>query len=147
MKSARHILSLLVLTALAAALSACQSRTFADEYSAWNIFSAASIDIPESEGQIVVDGSAVLEIIRDGVSANRNFTPTTLVSFFDESGASYLLLFSADRRYFQLDDKVWRRSRQQTHLISSAGVSAAGSSGQITASTWAAMASIPAMVG
>ena len=117
MKSARHILSLLVLTALAAALSACQSRTFADEYSAWNIFSAASIDIPESEGQIVVDGAAVLAIIRDAVPAGTNITPTTLVSFFDESGASYLLLFSADRRYFQLDDKVWRLSRRQAEAV------------------------------
>jgi hypothetical protein len=114
MKAARHILlSLFVL----AALGACQSRTFADEYPAWNIFSAASIDIPESEGQIVVDGAAVLALIRDGVPASTNFTPTTLVSFFDESGASYLLLFSADRRYFQLDDKVWRLSRRQAEAV------------------------------
>ena len=117
MKSARPILSLLVLAALAAALGACQGRTFADEYPAWKVFSAASIDVPESEGQIVVDGNAVLAAIRDGVPASTDFTPTTLVSIFDESGASYLLLFSADRRYFQIDNKVWRLSRRQAEAV------------------------------
>ena len=117
MKSVRPILSLLVLAALAAALGACQGRTFADECPDWKIFSAAAIDIPESEGQIVVDGNAVLAIIRDALPASTAFTPTTLVSFFDESGASYLLLFSGDRRYFQLDDQVWRLSRRQAEAV------------------------------
>ena len=117
MKSARPILSLLVLAALAAALGACQGRTFADECPDWKIFSAAAIDIPESEGQIVVDGNAVLEAIRDGVPAGKAFTPTTLVSLFDERGDSYLLLFSGDRRYFQLDDQVWRLSRRQAKAV------------------------------
>ena len=116
MDSSRQILRALTLCLLTLWLCACQSTTFADHFSISEITGAASMDIPP-KGQIPVDGDAVLAIVRQAVPDGSAFTPTTVLSIFDDSGSSYLLFFSQDRRYFAVDGTGWRLTRRQASAV------------------------------
>lgn len=117
MKATRNILHALVLAVLALAPYSCQTRTFADDCPIREAYDAAGMDVPYGEGQFPIDGNAVLAIIRQGVPANAGFEPATLVSLSDNEGRSCLLFFSKDRRYFMLENAIYRLTPRQAKRV------------------------------
>lgn len=119
MNPTRHnILRLFLAAVLAAGLCACRpSTTFADHNPVKEVYDAAGMDVPDGEGQFPVDGSAVLAIIDKAVPSGEEFSPTTVVTIFDNNGGSFLFFFSKDRRHFVIDDTGWRLNRRQARAV------------------------------
>ena len=118
MKPTQPILRLLLAAVLAAGLCACRpSTTFADHNPVKEVYDAAGMDIPDWEGQFPVDGNAVLAIIGQATPCGEEFTPTTLVTIFDNEGGSFLFFFSEDRRHFVINDTGWRLTRRQAERV------------------------------
>lgn len=118
MKSLVRILRVLLPAVLSTLLCACRpATTFAEQNPIPEIYDASGMDVPDGTDQFPVNGPAVMDIIRDAVPSGTGFTPSTMVTLFDNEGGSYLLFFSKDRRHFLLDDHGWRLTRRQARAV------------------------------